>query len=64
MKQWDAFIYEISKSVKTKQMSDDLHSTFVMFMYSIYKKIIYYLLWILTESVKFVHTSLPLPNLE
>ena len=63
-KQAYAFMNELYTSFLKKEISPDLHSTFVMFMYSIYRKFIYYLLILLTESTKFVSNSLPLPNLD
>jgi hypothetical protein len=59
-----AFMNELYTSFSKKEITPDLHSSFVMFMYSLYRKFIYYLLILLTESTKFVSNSLPLPNLE
>ena len=63
-KQAYAFMQEVNTSFSNRELSPDLHSSFVMFMYSIYRKFIYYLLILLTESTKFVNNSLPLPNLD
>jgi hypothetical protein len=63
-KQAYAFMQELYTSFSKKEISPDLHSSFIMFSYSLYRKFIYYLLILLTESTKFVNNSLPLPNLE
>ena len=58
-----AFLSEIQKSFKELRISDDLHNTFVMFMYAVYKFIIYYIVAWFTMTNKFVTTYLPLPKI-
>jgi hypothetical protein len=58
-----AFLAEIQKSFKELRISDDLHNTFVMFMYALYKFIIYYIVAWFTMTNHFVTTYLPLPKI-
>ena len=46
-KSFFAFLNEIKKSIDERQITDNLHGTFVMFVYALYKNILYYfILWI------------------
>ena len=62
-KSFFAFLSEIKKSFQELRISDDLHNTFVMFMYALYKFIVFYVTWWFTNAHKFIITYLPLPKI-
>ena len=39
---FNSFVTEIKKTMETKQLTEELHDTFVMFVYNLYNFIVYY----------------------
>jgi len=62
-KSFFAFLNEIKKSIDERQITDNLHGTFVMFVYALYKNILYYFILWITMTHKFSVTYLPLPKI-
>lgn len=58
-----SFFNEIKKSVQEKQLSENLHNTFVMFVYTLYNFVIYHVMLIVTSMHYFIVTYLPLPKI-
>jgi hypothetical protein len=61
---FNSFVTEFKNSVQTKQLTEELHDTFVMFVYTLYNFIIYYLIKLFTTVHHFVLTYLPLPKIK
>jgi hypothetical protein len=59
-----SFVTEIKNTIQKKQLTEDLHDTFVMFVYTLYNFIIYYLIQLFTTVHHFVLTYLPLPKIK
>jgi len=57
------FLTEIKKSVQEFQISDDLHNTFVMFIYTVYHFGLFYVVLFFTTLHRFAMTYLPLPKI-
>jgi hypothetical protein len=54
---------EIKKSVEEKKMSDELHSSFVLFVYKLYMFALNYVIKTVYNVHYFVQTYLPLPKI-
>ena len=61
---FNSFVTEIKKTLETKQLTEELHDTFVMFVYNLYNFVVYYLIWIFTTMHHLVLTYLPLPKIK
>jgi hypothetical protein len=61
---FNSFVTEIKNSIQKKQLSEELHDTFVMFVYTLYNLIVYYLIKLFTTVHHFVLTYLPLPKIK
>ncbi len=59
-----SFVNEIKNTIEKRQLTEKLHDTFVMFVYTLYNFIIYYLIQIFTNVHHFVLTYLPLPKIK
>ena len=57
------FLTEIKKSVQEFHISDDLHNTFVMFVYTLYHKGIFYVVAFFTTLHRFSMMYLLLPKI-
>jgi uncharacterized protein with PQ loop repeat len=54
---------EIKKSVEEKNMSEELHSSFVVFVYKLYMALLHYVITTIYNVHYFVQTYLPLPKI-
>jgi len=61
---FNSFVTEIKKMMETKQLSEELHDTFVMFVYNLYNFVTHYLIWIITTIHHLVLSYLPLPKIK
>ena len=61
---FNSFITEIKNVINKQEITEELHDTFVMFMYTLYNIIIQYLIKIFTSIHHFVLTYLPLPKIK
>ena len=61
---FNSFVAEIKKTIETKQLTEELHDTFVMFVYNLYNFLVKYLLWIISTIHHLVLTYLPLPKIK
>ena len=59
-----SFVTEIKNTIEKRQLTEKLHDTFVMFVYTLYNFIIYYLIHFFTNVHHFVLTYLPLPKIK
>jgi len=62
-KSFFSFLSELKKSFQELNISDELHNTFVMFMYDLYKFMIYYITAWFTMTSSFANTYIPLPKI-
>ena len=61
---FNSFVTEIKNTFKKKQLTEELHDTFVMFVYTLYNFIVYHLMWIITTMHRLAMTYLPLPKIK
>ena len=54
---------EIKKSVEEKNISEELHSSFVLFVYKLYMELLNYVIKTIYNVHYFVQTYLPLPKI-
>ena len=60
---FNSFVREIKNTVEKKQFTEELHDTFVMFVYTLYNFVVYHLMWFITTIHHLVMTYLPLPKI-
>jgi|LakMenEpi03Aug12_release.lakeMendotaPanAssembly.Ray.scaffolds.fasta_scaffold184668_3 hypothetical protein len=58
-----SFLDEIKISVEEKKISDGLHSSFVLFVYTLYVTLLNYIIKSMYSVHYFVQTYLPLPKI-
>jgi hypothetical protein len=58
-----SFMDEIKKSIEDKKISDQLHNTFVIFVYTLYITILNYMISSMYNVHYFIQTYLPLPKI-
>jgi hypothetical protein len=61
---FNSFVKEIKNTIEKKQLTEELHDTFVMFVYTLYNFIVYHLMWFVTTIHRLVMTYLPLPKIK
>ncbi len=58
-----SFLDEIKKSVEEKKISNELHSSFVLFVYKLYVAMLNYVIKTIYNVHYFVQTYIPLPKI-
>ena len=58
-----SFMNELKKSIEEKKISDELHNTFVIFIYTLYITILNYMISSMYNVHYFIQTYLPLPKI-
>jgi hypothetical protein len=62
-KRFLSFWNELKKSVTEFKISDELHNTFVMFIYTLYHYILQHTITIFTKIHNFAITHIPFPKI-
>lgn len=61
---FNSFVTEIKNTIQKRQFTEELHDTFVMFVYTLYNFIVYYLIKIFTTIHHYFLSILPLPKIK
>jgi hypothetical protein len=61
---FNSFFKELKNAFEKKQLTEELHDTLVMFVYTLYHSIVYHFMWIITTMHRLIMTYLPLPKIK